>query len=111
MVKGGWRRKHVSSNDETVCNDEEMDYSFMYSNEQIRNIVGTQNITSFVDSQHLKYITHVCKTENNAITKKMLFAKSTKPYYRDPWIKIAKLLGVDINQVKRMTQSRRSSSS
>ena len=43
---------------------------------------------------------HVCRAENTAITKVMMFAKATKVYYRDPWIKVANLLGVTIEQAK-----------
>ena len=60
-----------------------------------------------INAQYLKYIAHVCRAENNAITKKIMFAKATRDYYRDPWIKISKLLGVDIDQAKRTTQSRK----
>ena len=37
----------------------------------------------------------------------MLFAKPTKRFYRDPWLKAADLLGVSADQAKRLTQSRR----
>ena len=37
----------------------------------------------------------------------MLFAKATKRFYRDPWLKAADLLGVSADQAKRLTQSRR----
>ena len=35
-----------------------------------------------------------------------MFVRSTKAYYRDPWIKISGMLGVTMEQVKRVTQSR-----
>ena len=50
---------------------------------------------------------HICRAENTAITKKMLFTKPTKRFYRDPWLKAADLLGVSADQAKRLTQSRR----
>ena len=37
----------------------------------------------------------------------VLFAKPTKRFYRDPWLKAADLLGVSADQAKRLTQSRR----
>ena len=36
----------------------------------------------------------------------MLFSKSRRPYKRDPWINIAKLLNVSIEQAKRSTQDK-----
>ena len=41
---------------------------------------------------------------NTMLTKKMLFAKSKKPYFHDPWMNISKMLGVSIEQAKRKTQ-------
>ena len=38
----------------------------------------------------------------------MLFAKSRRPYKRDPWINIAKSLNVTIEQAKRSTQDKSS---
>ena len=75
MVKGGWKRKHVPTEIDTE--DDEADYSFVYSNEQIRTIIGAQDVTSHINAQYLKDIAHVCRAENNAITKKMLFSKAT----------------------------------
>ena len=36
----------------------------------------------------------------------MLFAKSKRPYKRDPWRNIAKLLNFPIEQAKRATQDK-----
>ena len=36
----------------------------------------------------------------------MLFAKSRRPYKRDPWINIAKLLTVSTEQAKRFTEGK-----
>ena len=104
MVKGGWKRRNVpedSSDDES-----EADYSFVYNNKKIQEIVRTQPLETFINSQYLKYIGHVCRGGNTSLTKKMLFAKPTKAYFRDPWIKISKLLGTTINLAKQSTQSR-----
>ena len=57
-------------------------------------------------SQYLKYIGHVCLCPNAKLTKKMLFATSRRPYKRDPWINIAKLINVPIEQAKRSTQGK-----
>ena len=49
-------------------------------------------------SQHLKYIGHLCRAENTALTKILFFAKSDRKYYRDPWGKISGLLGVSSDE-------------
>ena len=40
------------------------------------------------------------------LAKKILFAKSKRPYQWDPWINIAKLLNVSIVQAKRSMQDK-----
>jgi len=100
MVKGGWKRK------ETPVDADENDYSFVYTNKEVENIMKTVPLHDFIYSQYLQYTAHICRAENTAITKKLLFAKPSKKYYRDPWLKIADLLGVSVDQAKRMTQSR-----
>ena len=69
------------------------------------NIMKTMPLCDVIYSHHLKYIAHVYRAENTAITKKLLFALSLR-FYRNPWLKIADLLGVSVDQVKRLTQSR-----
>ena len=64
-------------------------------------------LETFVNSQYLKYVGHTCRRENTRLTKKMLFAIPTKPYFRDPWLKISNLMGISIEQAKRTTQSRK----
>ena len=61
-----------------------------------------------IRSRYLKYIGRVCRCPNTTLTKKMLFAKSRRPYKRDPWRNIAKLLHFPIEQAKRSTQDKRS---
>ena len=103
MVKVGWKRRNVPGSDEE---DEEADYAFIYTNEQIVNILKTTSLRNFIYSQYLKYIGHICRAENTALTKILLFAKPQIRYYRDPWGKISELLGISSDQAKRMTQSR-----
>ena len=105
MVKGRWKRI------ETSDHSDEVDYTFVYSNQELERILKTVPLRDFIYSQHLKHIAHICRAENTAITKKMLFAKPTKRFYRDPWLKAADLLGVSADQAKRLTQSRKSSPS
>ena len=66
----------------------------------------TVSLRDFIYSQYLKYIAHICRAENTAITMKMLFTKPSKKYCRDPWIKITDLLGVSIDQAKKLKLSK-----
>lgn len=54
-----------------------------------------------IKSQYLNYIGHVCRCPGTTLAKKTLFAKSKRQYQRDPWINIAKLINVSIEQAKR----------
>ena len=70
------------------------EYSFKYINAEIQDVVGTIPIRDAIYTQYLKYIAHICRLPNNAFPKKLLFAKPSRRYYRDTWLKISKLLGV-----------------
>ena len=69
MVKSGWKRRHAHGSDEE---DEVADYAFIYANEQTRNILKTAPLQHFIYSQYLKYISHICRTENTALAKILL---------------------------------------
>ena len=101
MVKGGWSRKNIPDNSEDEENEvQEADYEFVYTNKQIQQILKTTPLKDFIYSQYLKYIAHVCRAENTSLTKIMLFANPQRRFYRNPWIKIAELLGVSIDKLK-----------
>ena len=73
----------------------------------ILHITKNNSIRNVIRSQYLKYIGHVCRYPNTTLTNKMmLFAKSRRPYKRDPWINIAKLINVSTEQAKRSTQDK-----
>ena len=101
MVKGGWKR--INSDDDA----DENDYRFIYSNADIQKILKTTSLRDVIYEKHIRYIGHVCRLPNTAIAKKLLFACPSRQYYRNPWLKIADLLGVDENQAKRATQNRK----
>ena len=99
MVKGSFRNK--PSEGDTV------NFSFVYTNEDLLRITKCQPIRDFINTQYLKYTAHVCRRPNTNLTKLSLFMIPTTPYYRDPWIQVSKLLGgISINQAKRETQSK-----
>ena len=100
MVRGGWSRR-------TAENPDDVEYAFRYTNNDIQRILKTTPLRDFVNEQYVKYIAHVSRMDNNGIPKKMFFVASQRRYHRDPWIKIAELLGVSPDQAKRITQSRK----
>ena len=65
------------------------------------------SLRNVIRSQYSKYIGHIYRCPNTTLTKKM-FTKSRRPYKRDPWINIAKLLpvNVSIEQAKSSTQDK-----
>ena len=99
MVRGGWKRREPE-------NEDEEEYSFVYTNERIRGIIQAMPLRSFIEAQYLKYIGHVCRSTNSNLTKIMLFAQPSRRYFRDPWIRISRLLGVSSDQSKMLTQTR-----
>ena len=65
------------------------------------------SLRNVIRSQYSKYIGHIYRCPNTTLTNKM-FTKSRRPYKRDPWINIAKLLpvNVSIEQAKSSTQDK-----
>ena len=81
---------------------EEENYSYLYTNTEVQKLIKTM---SFHNTQHLKDFTPMyLELPNTSITKKMLFAKPTRRYYREMRLKFAKLLGITSGQTKRLTQ-------
>ena len=99
MVKGGWKRKDPEE-------EGEEEYSFVYSNARIQSIIQSVPLRNHIDAQYLKYIGHVCRATNKSLIKTMMFAQPGRSHRRDPWIRIADLLGVSIDQAKKLTQTR-----
>ena len=99
MVKGGYRKKP----DIGI----ETNFALVYTNEDLLRITKSQPLKDFINTQYLKYIAHVCRCPNSNLTKLSLFITPKCRYYRDPWIKISKLLGgIPVEQAKRETQSK-----
>ena len=53
-----------------------------------------------------KVIRRLCRCPNTTLIRRMLYAKSRRPYKRDPWINTAKLLNFSIEQAKRSKQDK-----
>lgn len=103
MVTNGFKRKNVpqeyliarkkarskkSKQDVPVPDD--LDWSFVYSNDQLRTITKTSNIAIFCKMQHFKYVAHVTRLGNYYFKKQILFASERKKYSRNRWTKMEK---------------------
>ena len=66
MVKGGFRRKPDEADNET-------NFSFVYTNLDLENIIKFQPLQDFTNTQYLQYIAHVCHRSNINLTKLSLF--------------------------------------
>ena len=99
MVRGGWKR---------VCNDpENPDFRFVYTNASLERILSCKKtIRGIARLHHMRYFGHVCREKNTSLTKKMMFARPQRSHYRDPWKKIADEVGVEREQILKMTQLR-----
>ena len=80
---------------------ENPNYRFIHTNKDLENILNAKSIREIARSRNLKYLGHVCRQENNAITKRMMFAEPKK----NLWEKIAKEIGIHWNQPLRTTQT------
>ena len=98
FVKGGWKRHESPEGSEN-------DFRFVYTNLDLQCILRTTPLRDEIIAQKMRYFGHICRRDNKSLTKKMLFAKSKRPYYRDPVKKLASKNGIEINQLLKMTQS------
>ena len=98
MVKGGFIRKNGPKNkkDKSIP-EEEIDWFFKLSNDDIRKITKTSEIKGFCEIQHLKYIAHVTRMRNDSLQKQLLFSTSSN----NRWHKLSNLTGIDETQLRR----------
>ena len=100
MVKGGLKRQ-----DSEVKREEE--YRFVHTNLDLIGIIQTAPLREEIFVQRMRYYGHVCRRDNLSITKRMIFAKPKKLYYRDPWKKLSSHIRIEGDQLLRMTQSQK----
>ena len=69
-----------SESDPTIDNEEEedLDWRFVYNNQNILKITNSEPIQSFCQIQHLKYIAHITRLPNSAIQKLTLLHTNKK---------------------------------
>ena len=96
MVNGRWSR--LPSPEDA----EDTEFRLRYTNNDILNVTKN-SLRNVIRSQ---YWSIVCRCPNTTLAKKTVVCKSRRPYKLDPWINIAKLLNVSIEQTKRSTQDK-----
>ena len=117
MVKNGFKRKNVppeylkakklaKKSGVDVPEPEGLDWAYMYSNENLRSITKTTNISSFCKIQHFKYVAHVTRLENSSLQKQLLFRTGAKKYSCDIWIKMERELSIAKVQIQKTMQTK-----
>ena len=105
--KGGFSRRNAPKNKKDLSiPEEEVDWSYKLSNEAIREITKTNEIKLFCDMQHLKYIAHVTRLENNSLQKQFLFCEASKGS-SSRWKKLWELTMLDESQLRRVMINRK----
>ena len=120
MVRNGYKRKHVpdeyheslkqtkkSNKAEVPTPPDDLDWSYIYSNEQLMQITKTTPISNFCKSQHLKYVAHVSRLDNSSFQKQILFSSDHKKFARDRWVKIEQELGLSKIQIQKTMQDKK----
>ena len=101
-------RSSRSSQSEPIENDEEedIDWRFKLTNENILSITKSEPISKFCFGQHLKYIAHITRLPNSSVQKQLLFRTNKKRYARDPWRKYEQVTGISKTQLQREMQNK-----
>ena len=86
--------------------DEDIDWRFRLTNQNILTITKSGPISNFCLSQHLKFIAHITRLPNSAIQKQILFRTNKKRYARDPWHRYEQTMGMTKTQIQREMQSK-----
>ena len=87
MVRGGLER-------------EPNKYSYSISRARILTLCNTREASSFVREQHIKYVAHVCRMENSALQKQMLFTPQRKGVVCQ-WKRLAGDYNIEPGQLRR----------
>ena len=96
MITNGFKRKNfpqeylkakkkAKNSNTTIPEPDGLDWAYIFNNEKLCTITKTSNTSAFCKIQHLKYIAHVTRIENNSLQKQLLFTTKHNKYSRDPW--------------------------
>ena len=121
MIEDGFKRRNVtiqcckeverstkSQNemeaDTATPND--LDWSYIFSNDRLRTITKTLNIAIFCKKQHIQYIALTTRLGNNALQKGLLFTVDHQIHARDRWLKCENELNITNGQILKIMQSK-----
>ena len=99
MLKGGFRRVQNQDGEDT--------FKFFYKNEDVIRICKTKTAAVFCEGQHLRFLGHIARMDNNAPQKQWLFAKNHRGH-TDQWIALAKDWNVTPEQIRRTIANKQS---
>lgn len=113
MITNGFKRKNVppeyllarkkAKKSNTIAPEpDDLDWAYVFNNDNLRTITKTSNITNFCKMQHLKYVAHVSRLGNDYFQKQLLFSCDHKKYSRDRWKKMEKELNISKMQIQKM---------
>ena len=100
-------RKSKKDSQPAVPKPDDLDWSYVYSNQRLKEITKTADITNFCKSQHLRYVAHVTRLDNESFQKQLLFSNDHKKYARDRWLKFEKDLNISKIQIQIMMQNKK----
>ena len=100
-------KKSKKDTQPTVPKPDDLDWSYVYSNQQLKEITKTSDISNLCKSQHLRDVAHVARLENYSFQKQLLFSNDHKKYARDRWLKIEKELNISKIQIQRSMQNKK----
>ena len=120
MISNGFKHKNVPKDHlkarikakykeakENVAKPDDLDWSYVYTNEQLETITKTTKVADFCKIQHYKYVAHVTRLENNSLQKQILFTCERKNFSRDRWQKISEELNLDTRQIQNTMQNKK----
>lgn len=121
MIKNGFKRKNVpmeyskglkrskkskKENETDTAEPDDLDWSYIFSNDRLRMISKTSSISNFCKKQHLQYIAHITRLGNDSLQKQLLFAVDRKKHARDRWLKFEKELNITKGQIQKTMQTK-----
>ena len=87
MIKNGFTRKVDDPN------------AYRYDGEEVLRICRTKSASIFCQIQHLKFMAHVARMDNDTLQKQWLF--TDYPKTKCQWLPLANDLGIDPIQLRR----------
>ena len=106
MVNGGFIRRNAPKNKkDTSIPEDQLDWAYKINNKRLREITKTTEIKLFCQVQHLKYIDHITRSNNDSLQKQFLFLNNNNPCCR--WKKLANLIGIDESQLMKTMLDRK----